>query len=126
MKTIEEIKRDLETAAYVERLLPPVRAPKYRCCMPEILYTQQEIAFMDHKPLHVRPTQEQIAIWETVVLKWLPLLNVFERKIVWKRANHIPWKLLCREFCISRQMLWLKYDRAIIKIQYGSKGKKCH
>ena len=34
--TIEKIKDDLETAAYVDRLLPPVRAPKYRCCMPEI------------------------------------------------------------------------------------------
>ena len=28
--TIEQIKQDLETAAYVERLLPPVKPPKYR------------------------------------------------------------------------------------------------
>lgn len=35
--TIEKIKQDLETAAYVDRLLPAVRAPKYRCCMPDII-----------------------------------------------------------------------------------------
>ena len=122
--TIEKIKNDLETAAYVDRLLPPVRAPKYRCCMPEIVYTPQEMIFMEKKPLKIRPNQEQIALWERVVLEWLPILAVDERRLVWKRANRIPWKLLCREFGVSRQMLTVRYERALIKIQYGC--KKCH
>lgn len=122
--TIEKIKNDLETAAYVDRLLPPVRAPKYRCCMPEIVYTPQEMIFMEKKPLKIRPNQEQIALWERVVLEWLPILAVDERRLVWKRANRIPWKLLCREFGVSRQMLAVPYERALIKIQYGC--KKCH
>ena len=123
-EVIEKIKSDLETAAYVERLLPPVRAPKYRCCMPDIVYTPQEIIFMEKKPLKIRPNQEQIALWECVVLKWLPILSAEERRLVWKRANRIPWKLLCREFGVSRQMLAVRYERALIKIQYGC--KKCH
>ena len=45
--TIEKIKQDLETAAYVDRLLPAVRAPKYRCCMPDIIFTLLEFVFMD-------------------------------------------------------------------------------
>ncbi|MCM1323412.1 MAG: DUF6362 family protein [Acetobacter sp.] len=121
---IEKIKDDLETAAYVDRLLPAVRAPKYRCCMPDIVYTEQEMIFMDRKPLKIRPNQEQIALWECVVLDWLPLLTPDERKLLWKRANRIPWKLLCREFGISRQRLAILYDKALIKIQYGR--KKCH
>ena len=122
--TIEEVKQDLETAAYVERLLPPVRAPKYRSCMPEIIYTPQELIFMEKLPLKIRPTQEQITLWERVVLKWLPILSLDERQLVWKRANRIPWKLLCREYGVSRQMLAIRYDKAIIKIQYGC--RKCH
>ena len=122
--TIEKIKNDLETAAYVDRLLPPVRAPKYRCCMPEIVYTPQEMIFMEKKPLKIRPNQEQIALWERVVLEWLPILAVDERRLVWKRANRIPWKLLCRALGVSRQMLAVRYERALIKIQYGC--KKCH
>ena len=122
--TIEKIKNDLETAAYVDRLLPPVRAPKYRCCMPEIVYTPQEMIFMEKKPLKIRPNQEQIALWERVVLEWGAILAVDERRLVWKRANRIPWKLLCREFGVSRQMLAVRYERALIKIQYGC--KKCH
>lgn len=39
--TVENIKDILETAAYVERLMPAVRPPKYRCSMPEIIYTPQ-------------------------------------------------------------------------------------
>lgn len=122
--TIEQIKDDLETAAYVERLLPPVRAPKYRSCMPEIVYTAQELIFMEKKPIKVYPTQEQISLWERVMLVWLPILSVDERRLVWKRANHIPWKLLCQEFCVSRQILALRHNKALLKIQYGC--RKCH
>ena len=122
--TIEQIKADLETAAFVERLMPSVHLPGYRNCMPEIHYTPQEIAFMDRRPVPPRPTPEQIDIWEKVVLVWMPILDVEERKLVWKRAKHIPWKLLCREYGVARQNLAIRYDKALIKICYAC--VKCH
>ena len=124
--TIEQIKRDLETAAYVERLLPSVRSPKYRNCMPEIVYTPQELIFMDKKPLKILPTQEQIDLWEHIVLDWLSILEVAEKQLVWKRANKIPWKFLCRDFGLCRARLMIKYDKALIKIEFYLKGtQKC-
>ena len=111
--TIEQIKQDLETAAYVERMLPPVKPPKYRCWLFEIVYTPQEIAFMEQKPLKLKPTNEQIDTWEKVILKWLPLLTVDERTLIWKRAKHIPWKLLCYEYGLSRPQLNVRYERII-------------
>lgn len=81
VKSIDEIKDILETAAYVDRLLPAVRAPKYRCCMPNIIYTQQEIAFMDRRLVKPRPTQEQVSLWKKVILDWLPLLTVDEKNL---------------------------------------------
>src|SRR5574344_2399822 len=127
MKTIttEQIKQELETAAYVERLLPAVRSPRYRCLMPDIIYTPQEIAFMDRRPIKPRPTQEQITLWERVILEWLSVLEKDERRLVWKRANRIPWKYFCRELGVSRQILALRHDKALIKIQF-SLYKKCH
>ncbi len=126
VKSIDDIKNILETAAYVDRLLPPVRSPKYRCCMPAIVYTPQEIIFMDRRPIKPRPTQEQVSLWEMVILEWMPLLEVYERQLVWKRANRIPWKLLCREFGLCRTRLMIKYDKAIVKIEFYLKGKeKC-
>lgn len=124
--TLDTIKKDLRTAAYVERLMPPVRPPRYRCCMPEIVYTPQEIAFMDRRPVPPRPTQWQVMVWEKVILQWMPLLDVDERKLVWKRASRIPWKFLCREFGLSRNRLMGKHDKALIKIHFYIKGtKKC-
>ncbi len=120
--TIEQIKDILEMSAYVERLLPEVRMPQYRCCMPEIIYTSQEIALMDRRPAKLRPTQEQISQWEVVVLEWLPILTVDERKLVWKRANRIPWKLLCREFGYERAEMWRRYQKALTKISFYIKG----
>lgn len=122
--TIEQIKQDLETAAYVDRLLPPIKVQGCRSFMPEIIYTQQEIAFMDRRPIRPRPTQEQINLWERVIL-WMRPLNVDERKLVWKRANRLPWKLLEREFGISRQALTHNYNTAIGKIfGYIKRGEK--
>ena len=121
--TIEQIKQDLETAAYVDRLLPPVKAPKYRCFMPEIIYTPQELMFMDRRLLKVKPTQEQISLWERVVLEWLPILSINDRSLVWKRANRIPWKLLCREFGLERTEMWRRYHGVLIKISFYINGK---
>lgn len=124
--TIDEIKDRLESAAYTMKLLPPVKAQGYKSCMPDIIYTPQEIAFMDRRPIRPRPTQEQITQMDEV-LKWLEILEPAERKLVWKRAERIPWKLLCREYGCTRINLWYRYDKALLKLQYGilRKGKKC-
>lgn len=74
--------------------------------------------FMDKKPIRLTPTREQITLWEKVVLEWLPLLSTEERNLVWKRANRIPWKLLSREFNVSRQILALRLNKALHKIGY--------
>lgn len=73
------------------------------------------------------PTREQITLWEKVVLEWLPLLNSEERNLVWKRANRIPWKLLSREFNVSRQILTLRLNKALHKIGYTfwANSQKC-
>ena len=117
---IQQLKEKLETAAYVERLLPKVKVNGY---IPfavrfTIKYSPQEIMFMDKKPIRLTPTREQITLWEKVVLEWLPLLSAEERNLVWKRANRIPWKLLSREFNVSRQILALRLNKALHKIGY--------
>lgn len=113
--TIEEIKNRIESAVYVMKLLPPVRAQGYRSAMLDIIYTPQEIVFMDRKPLKPRPTQEQISQMDEV-LEWLEVLEPWERKLVWKRGARIPWKFLCREFGYSRAQLNIKYQIALEKI----------
>lgn len=120
--TIEQIKQDLETAAYVERLLPPVKPEKYRSWLFEIVYTPQEIAFMERRPIKIKPTNEQIAIWEKT-LDWVEVLEPLERQFVWKRAKRIPWKLLCREYGLCRTKLNLWHKCCLGKILGSIIGK---
>ncbi len=113
--TLDEIKNRIESAVYVMKLLPPVKAQGYRSTMPDIIYTPQELMLMDKKPIKIRPTSEQITQMDEV-LEWLAILEPWERKLVWKRGARIPWKYLCREFGYSRAQLNIKYQIALEKI----------
>lgn len=114
--TIDEIKDRLESAAYVMRLLPPVRVQGYVTVRLDVIYTPQELSMMDRKPKKPRPTQEQITQMDEA-LRWLEVLEPWERKLVWKRAERIPWKFLCREYGLSRAQLNIKYDLCLAKIE---------
>ena len=113
--TIEEIKNRIESAVYVMKLLPPVKAQGYRSTMPDVIYSPQELMLMDKKPIKIRPTSEQLTKMDEV-LEWLEVLEPWERKLVWKRGARIPWKYLCREFGYSRAQLNIKYQIALEKI----------
>ena len=102
MITVEQIKQDLQTAAFVDRMMPKIRPPKASGWQFEIIYSQQEMELMERKPPKLNPTPEQIDTWERVVLDWFMILEPEERQLAWKRANHIPWKFLCREFGYGR------------------------
>ncbi|MBQ8870453.1 MAG: helix-turn-helix domain-containing protein [Alphaproteobacteria bacterium] len=113
--TIEDIKSRIESAVYVMRLLPPVKAQDYRSTMPDIIYTPQEIMLMDRKPIKPKPTSEQITQMDEVLV-WLEVLEPWERKLVWKRGARIPWKVLSYEFGLHRSNLCRHYERALVKI----------
>ena len=113
--TIEDIKSRIESAVYVMRLLPPVKAQGYRSTMPDVIYTPQEIMLMDRKPIKPKPTSEQITQMDEVLV-WLEVLEPWERKLVWKRGARIPWKVLSYEFGLHRSNLCRHYERALVKI----------
>lgn len=123
MITVEQIKQDLQTAAFVDRMMPKVRPPKASGWQFEIIYSQQEMELMERKPPKLHPTPEQIDTWERVALDWFTILEPEERRLAWKRANHIPWKFLCREFGYGRAEMWRRFHLVLIKISFYLKGK---
>jgi len=121
--SLNEIKLALETAAFVERTMPKVQPPKVNSWLFDIVYSPQELALMARRRPKIIPTKEQIGLWELVVFDWFSILEPDERKLAWKRANHIPWKLLCREFGFERAEMWRRFHRVLIKISFYLKGK---
>lgn len=113
--TIEELKNRLESAAYVMRLLPPVKVQGFVTMKLEIVYSAQEIGLMEKRQIKITPSGEQITEMEET-LSWLDILEPIERKLVWKRANRIPWKVLSYEFGYHRSKLTEKYNLSMAKI----------
>jgi len=99
--------------------LPPVRVQGYFNSWPEIIYTEREIMRMDHKPKVWRATPDAISRMEKAI-EWLSLLETpVERKIVWMRANNIPWNIISKTFGFSRVTANKKYKNAITFITHN-------
>jgi hypothetical protein len=98
------------------RRLPPVRVQGYFSVWPEIVYSQAEVMRMDKKTKTWPPTPDAISRMEKAI-DWLNLLEtVEERKIVWMRANNIPWNIICKTFGICRSAANKKFKKAVAKI----------
>jgi hypothetical protein len=62
------------------------------------------------------PTPEAISRMESAV-SWLNLLETVEkRKMVWMRANNIPWNEICKIFGTCRSNAHKKYKNSLCKI----------
>ena len=99
------------------RRLPPVKVQGYFSVWPEIIYSEVEIMRMDKKTKTWPATPDAISRMEKAI-DWLNLLEtVEERKIIWMRANNIPWIIISKTFGFSRVTASKKYKNAIEKIR---------
>jgi hypothetical protein len=109
----QEIIAIFKEAVRTLKKLPPVRVRGYFNSWPEIVYTEREIMRMDQKPKLWRATPDAISRMEKAI-EWLSLLETpEERKIVWMRANNIPWNIISKTFGFSRVTANKKYKNAI-------------
>jgi hypothetical protein len=49
-------------------------------------------------------------------LKWLTWLELEERRLVWLRADGMPWKWITHRFGIGRTTAWQRWTIALLKI----------
>ncbi len=109
----EQIITMFREAVRTLKKMPPVRVQGYFNAWPEIIYTEREIMRMDQKTKVWRATPEAISRMERTI-SWLSLLETpMERKIVWMRANYIPWEIIRKTFGFSRVTADKKYKNAI-------------
>ncbi len=65
-----------------------------------------------------RPTELEIARMERC-LSWFDELAEFEKELVWRRANGVPWKVICYDMGFHRSNLSEKHNVALAKILGG-------
>lgn len=114
----EEIVNDwLIIAAKVDKSLPPVKMPKVTGQKWDIIREWYEFLWEDdNSDVEPRwnPTNEQISMWEEVVLRWFKLIDSnTDKKIVWMHAAGASWVKIAKKVHLSRQAVAMHHKKAI-------------
>ena len=114
--TPELVTEWLDIAAKVDKSLPPVNIPKVTGQKWNIIREWYELLWDqndDIKP-RIQPTNQQVSMWEEVVLRWFRLIDDNkDKKIVWMRACGKSWTKIGKKVHLSRQSVALHYKNAI-------------
>ena len=106
----------LKVAAMVDKSLPPVRPAKVVGQKWDIIREWYEFLWDKDDVIEPRfqPTNQQISMWEEVVLRWFRLIDdTKDKKIVWMRACDKSWTKIGKKVHMSRQTVALHYRNAI-------------
>ena len=110
----------LDEAAFTERFLSKPKPP-HAPSMYDLIttsYTEDEVGYYK-KELKLRATPRQITRWEyaiDILLMIMPDISkdpVFDRKLVWFRANRFKWSKISRFLGMNRTTLRLRYDKLL-------------
>lgn len=103
----------LKDAAKAMRALPAVKVQGYFSTWPD---TPDETWFKAEgstdKP-RFRPTPRQID-QAFYVMEWLRWPSMMERKIMWDRANRVPWKVMEHTYQSARSTLWRHHAHGVM------------
>ena len=120
----------LDEAAFTERFLSKPKPP-HAPSMYDLIttsYTEDEVGYYK-KELKMRATPRQITRWEfaiDVLLMIMPDISkdpIFDRKMVWLRANRFKWSKISRFLGIHRTTLRLRYKKLLEQLSRKVKAE---
>ena len=110
----------LDEAAFTEKFLSKPKPP-HAPSMYDLIttsYSEDEIGYYK-KELKMRATPRQIARWEFTIDVLLMIKSdiskdsLFDKKLVWLRANRFKWSKISRLLGMHRTTLRLRYERLL-------------
>ena len=114
--TYKDVAYAFERAIRTLKLLPAEKIQGYKTLWPDIQYTEQEILQQTaSRHLKLRPKTEDVTNLDNV-LEWIALVDIEERKLIWARANRLPWKVICRQAGFERTRTWEMWRASLSKI----------
>lgn len=117
---VEEVAERFEEAASTVKRLPPVKVQGYFNCWPEVVLSVAEKLKQDRLPQRLGPPPPDAISRMEETIQWMFLLDdEDERKLVWMRAENIPWKLIYNRIGCGRTKAWHMWRVAICKVTYA-------
>ena len=99
----------LEETADVLARLPEERARKFYDLWPKVIGAPCASARPPAPPPEAIDRMDE-------ALGWLCWLDADERRLVWLRAEGLPWKRISHRFGIGRTTAWQRWTTALLKI----------
>ena len=101
-----------ETVATLHRL-PPVKVQGFISSWPPIVREYWEAYGWDHPKLHLGPPSGESIDKMDECLDLLRSLDPDDMRLVWSRAENLPWKLILRRLGVSRATGWRRWKAAL-------------
>lgn len=110
-----KVANHFEEAISTLKKLPPVKQQGYFNAWPDMVYSEKEKMFMEKMPIKLRATPDAISRLEQT-FDWMYWIEIEERKLIWKRAAKVRWKMICWEIGCDRSTAWRKWVIALEKV----------
>ncbi len=64
------------------------------------------------------PTPQEVDDADTVQFEWMPLLDMDDRQLVWKRFSGMGWKRLAKEIKVCERTVRNRVNKSIDRLYY--------
>jgi len=119
--TIEKVTDRFHEAAITARRLPPAKVQGYASYWPDIQRQAWE-GYADER-IVLRFTASPAAIdrfGETV--RWMRWLDRDQRRLIWLRAQQVPWREVCARTGLIRKTAWRQWQHALVLVTVQLNG----
>jgi hypothetical protein len=114
--TASMVEARFEEAAFTLRRLPDSRVPGYFNTWPQIVRSAYEAFGWERARMpRIAPAPEAISRMEET-FTWLSWLDPEDARIVWLRAENVPWKPICWRVGLSRKTAWERWVAALMTV----------
>ena len=126
MKDVQLLKEKLARAVLTLKVLPPDPRNKpqgYLTSWPDMIRNGRKGAILHRGPMRFTPNNRDITELYDII-DALYALSEFQRRLLWARANLIPWKSLQSQTGKSRTHLHRLHQNALLALQNELASKK--
>jgi hypothetical protein len=109
--TREAVAARLADASRTARRLPPARVQGYFNVWPAIVRSPWERLSQEEEPLRWGPPSPKDVEQMLEVMRWVQMLELDERHLVWMRAKRFDWVEISKRFACDRTTAWRRWKR---------------
>ena len=114
--TASIVEARFEEAAFTLRRLPDTRVPGYFNTWPAVVQSAFEAFGWERASMpRIAPSPGAISRMEET-FTWLTWLEPDDARIVWLRAENVPWKPICWRVGLTRQSAWRRWVAALVTV----------